>query len=201
MQTPLALPGCRHDILGHYLKAIGLLRVLAKCADQEHCDPEAEGWWDLERACFCLRAPKYPTKEKLVEFFAKHYQPTPFFSSWNTGGGLNEKKEIEFSIAQTSWNEFWANNRDVIVPLIAEAEKREAAVAGLNLRTDAIKFTLSGTAPRVDAASRHFRGVRGDEGQETETLFGTILVRNRKGPVFRAIDCSPTCSRGNRQIH
>ena len=42
MLSPLHLHGCRHDILGHYLKAIGLLRVLAKCAQKEHCDPNAE---------------------------------------------------------------------------------------------------------------------------------------------------------------
>ena len=117
---PLYLHGCRHDVLGHYLKAIGLLRVLAKCADKDHSDPNAEGWWDSNKACFCLRSPKYPTRERLVEFFEKHYQPTPFFSPWNTGGGLNEKKEIEFFIPQTSWQEFWANNRDVLLPLIAD---------------------------------------------------------------------------------
>ena len=54
MTSHLDLHGCRHDILGHYLKAIGLLRVLAKCAAPEHRDPNAEGWWDTDNACFCL---------------------------------------------------------------------------------------------------------------------------------------------------
>jgi len=146
---PLYLYGCRHDILGHYLKAIGLLRVLSLCTDEANRDPDAEGWWDLERACFCLRSPKYPTKETLAEFFANHYQPTPFFSPWNIGGGLNEKKEIEFSIPQASWNEFWANNRDAIVPLIADAEKLEAVVVGLSPGSEVLKFTLSGTMPEL----------------------------------------------------
>ena len=108
MPVPLHLHGCRHDILGHYWKAIGLLRVLTKCADEALRDLDAEGWWDSSTACFCLRSPKYPTREKLMEFFEKYYQPTPFFPLWNTGGGLDEKKEIEFSIAQTSWRRFWA---------------------------------------------------------------------------------------------
>lgn len=30
MSDYLELPGCRHDILGRYLKAIGLLRLLTK---------------------------------------------------------------------------------------------------------------------------------------------------------------------------
>lgn len=77
----LALPGCKHDILGHYLKAIGLLRVLAKCADHpDHADPEAEGWWDMENAYFCLRSQKYGTIGRLTEFFEKHYRPTPVFA-------------------------------------------------------------------------------------------------------------------------
>jgi CRISPR-associated protein Csx17 len=146
---PLYLYGCRHDILGHYLKAIGLLRVLALCADEAHRDPDAEGWWDLERAYFCLRSPKYPTKEKLVDFFEKHYQPTPFFSPWNTGGGLNEKKEIEFSIPQTSWQEFWANNRDALLPLIADEKKRTETGDEVRLEEKPLKFTLSAAVPEL----------------------------------------------------
>lgn len=94
MNTSIPIPGCRHDILGHNLKAIGLLRVLAICADAEYRDPEAEGWWDLESACFRLRSEKYPNEAKLLEFFAQRYRPTPIFSPWNTGGGLDEKQEI-----------------------------------------------------------------------------------------------------------
>ena len=146
---PLQLKGCRHDILGHYLKAIGLLRVLAKCAGENHRDPDVEGWWDSDEACFCLRSPKYPTQEKLVEFFEKHYQPTPFFSPWNTGGGLNEKKEIEFSIPQSSWLEFWANNSDVLLPLIADEEKRNEASGKVRLKEKPLKFTLSGAVPEL----------------------------------------------------
>lgn len=92
--NPLPIPGCRHDILGHHLKAIGLLRMLATCAEPVHRDADAEGWWDLDSACFKLRSQKYPTEEKLVEFFAEHYRPTPIFSPWNTGGGLDEKREL-----------------------------------------------------------------------------------------------------------
>ncbi len=146
---PLYLHGCRHNILGHYLKAIGLLRVLAKCADKDHCDQNAEGWWDSDKACFCLCSPKYPTRESLIEFFEKYYQPTPFFSPWNTGGGLNEKKEIEFSIPQTSWQEFWKNNRDAFLPLIAVEEERTESSAIVRLEEKPLKFTLSAAVPKL----------------------------------------------------
>lgn len=111
----LYLKGCRHNILGHYLKAIGLLRVLARCADKDLRDLDAEGWWDMNQACFCLRSEKYPTMEKLVEFFAKHYRPTPVFSPWNTGGGMDEKKEVVFSIDPKPWNDYWAANKDSLL--------------------------------------------------------------------------------------
>src|SRR6266571_24318 len=94
MNTSIPIPGCRHDILGHNLKAIGLLRVLSTCADAEHRDPEAEGWWHSDSACFHLRSPKYPDEDALTRFFSEHYRPTPIFSPWNTGGGLDEKQEI-----------------------------------------------------------------------------------------------------------
>jgi CRISPR-associated protein Csx17 len=88
--NPIPLPGCRHDILGHNLKATGILRALASCADPEYCDPEAEGWWDLEDAQFYLCSPKYPHEEGIVKFFTEHYQPTGILAAWNKDIGLDE---------------------------------------------------------------------------------------------------------------
>lgn len=110
----LLIPGCRHDILGHHLKAIGLLRVLATCAEPEHCDAEAEGWWDLNTACFHLHSLKYPTEEKLAEFFTQHYRPTPIFSPWNTGGGLDEKQELILKIDRKPVASFLWENRSLL---------------------------------------------------------------------------------------
>jgi len=112
---PLPLKGCRHDILGHYLKAIGLLRVLSVCAERDHRDPEAEGSWDMGQACFVLRSEKYPTLDSLVTFFEKHYKPTPVFSAWNTGGGMDEKKEAVFSVDLEPWRDYWAANHDALL--------------------------------------------------------------------------------------
>lgn len=115
MSASIPLPGCRHDILGHYLKAIGILRVLAKCAAPEHRDPDAEGWWNPDDAIFYLRSTKYPTKEKLMEFFEKHYQPTPVFSPWNTGGGMDEKKIVIFRCDSKQWHDYWQDNKAALI--------------------------------------------------------------------------------------
>jgi CRISPR-associated protein Csx17 len=112
---PLPLPGCRHDVLGHYLKAIGLLRALAICAAHEHRDPDAEGWWDGEEGCFVLRSSRYPTIETLTEFFETRYRPTPVFSAWNTGGGLDEKKQVVFAIDPGPWHAYWSANWEALL--------------------------------------------------------------------------------------
>ena len=140
---PLKLYGCRHDILGHYLKAIGLLRVLDQCADEPHRDSSAEGWWDLELGCFCLNSPKYPTKEKLTDFFAQNYKPTPFFSPWNTGGGMDEKKQIIFEIEPAPWKEFWAKNRESLLAHIADQKTLPNFTEPPELGESGIKFTLT----------------------------------------------------------
>src|SRR5205809_2125585 len=95
--NPLDLKGCRHDVLGFNLKAIGILRALSECAAPDDRDAEAEGWWDLETGQFQLRAAKFPTAEKLVGFFEQSYRPTPIFSPWNKGSGLDEKEDCVFS--------------------------------------------------------------------------------------------------------
>lgn len=110
----IKLPGCRHNILGHYLKAVGLLRVLAKCSAPEYRDPDAEGFWNTDDGTFYLRSDKYGTEEKIGEFFGKYYQPTPVFSAWNTGGGLDEKQEIVFRCNPTPWQTFWEANKELL---------------------------------------------------------------------------------------
>ncbi len=117
---PIELQGCRHDILGHYLKAIGLLRVLARCADHDDRDPDAEGWWDMDQACFCLYSEKYPTMEKLVEFFEKCYQPTPVMAAWNKEIGASGNIAKEFH-ASCEWKIATAYASEVV----AAADKKK----------------------------------------------------------------------------
>ncbi len=73
------LHGCAPTPLAHYLKALGILRIVA-----EQADPEARGWWEAESfvlAC-CL------TKDELLRFFLEKYEPTPLVSPWNRGSGF-----------------------------------------------------------------------------------------------------------------
>ncbi|TVQ98102.1 MAG: hypothetical protein EA399_11480, partial [Desulfovibrionales bacterium] len=62
------LKGCAPTPLAHYLKALGILRLVA-----EQADPEARGWWhgDLFRLATKLDA------RELETFFLERYEPTP----------------------------------------------------------------------------------------------------------------------------
>lgn len=73
------LNGCAPAPLAHYLKALGVLRVVA-----EQLDPLARGWWEGER--FVLATCK--REDELLAFFLESYAPTPVVAPWNKGSGF-----------------------------------------------------------------------------------------------------------------
>jgi len=78
----LVLEGCRPIPLAAYLKALGVLRLMA-----EQADPTARGWWEGDR--FRLRT-KFDL-DGLVHFFLYDYCPTPIIAPWNGGSGFYPK--------------------------------------------------------------------------------------------------------------
>jgi CRISPR-associated protein Csx17 len=74
------LAGCRVEPLGSYLKALGVLRLVA-----EQADPAAAGWWSGSE--FWLRTKL--DESELVDFFVESYSPTPLLAPWNGGGGFS----------------------------------------------------------------------------------------------------------------
>lgn len=74
-----ALDGCAPAPLAHYLKALGVLRLVA-----EQADPSARGWWDGER----FRLATTLDVDQLEDFFLTRYEPTPFLAPWNKGSGF-----------------------------------------------------------------------------------------------------------------
>ncbi len=87
------LDGCAPTPLAHYLKALGILRLVA-----EQVDPEARGWWDGDRFCLATKL----TCEELEMFFLRDYQPTPLVSPWNKGSGFFDEKDPGLSKIQES---------------------------------------------------------------------------------------------------
>lgn len=76
------LDGCRPTPLAHYLKSLGVLRLLA-----EQTDSRSRGAW--QRGCFVLRTRL--DRQELREFFLTRYEPTPLIAPWNGGSGFYPK--------------------------------------------------------------------------------------------------------------
>lgn len=80
----IPLTGCAPTPLAHYLKALGILRLVA-----EQADAQAAGCW--RRDCFVLHTTLSP--EALISFFVERYRPTPILSPWNGGSGFYYQEE------------------------------------------------------------------------------------------------------------
>jgi CRISPR-associated protein Csx17 len=73
------LAGCAPEPLMAYLKALGVLRLVA-----EQRDAEARGWWQGD--IFLLQS--VVDSDGLVRFFLEDYRPSPILSPWNGDGGF-----------------------------------------------------------------------------------------------------------------
>ena len=82
MRHSVKLTGCAPTPLAAYLKALGILRLVA-----EQSDPEARGYWEMERFVLVSRL----DEETLPRFFLEDWQPTPVLAPWNGGSGFYPK--------------------------------------------------------------------------------------------------------------
>lgn len=80
--TDVRLMGCTSTPVGSYLKAFGVLRLVAVQAD-----PDARGRW--RNGAFELRSQL--DLDDLVGFLTERYVPSPILSPWNGGSGFHPK--------------------------------------------------------------------------------------------------------------
>lgn len=73
------LTGCAPTPLAQYLKALGVLRLVA-----EQKDPEARGFWRDEHFCLLTSL----DRQALERFFLDEYRPTPAFNPWGARSGF-----------------------------------------------------------------------------------------------------------------
>ena len=91
------LAGCSPTPLASYLKALGVLRLIASPTSSVSgtaADSEVRGWWANE--CFHVRTSL--DAEALTHFFLEEYAPSPIIAPWNGGSGFypgDNKKGIE----------------------------------------------------------------------------------------------------------
>ena len=79
--SQLTLLGCRPQPLGDYLKALGVLRLVAQQAD-----PRAQGFWQGDS----FRLESDLDRDELTAFFLERYRPTPVLSPWNKDAGFKQ---------------------------------------------------------------------------------------------------------------
>jgi CRISPR-associated protein Csx17 len=84
MKTRIPLRGCAPEPLIHYLKALGILRLVA-----EQLDPQVRAAWQGDT--FVLETNK--SEDELLDFFLNHYRPTPIVAPWNMGSGFHVSAE------------------------------------------------------------------------------------------------------------
>ncbi|MGH7272537.1 MAG: type I-G CRISPR-associated protein Cas8g1/Csx17, partial [Polyangiaceae bacterium] len=73
------LTGCAPTPLAYYLKAIGILRLVA-----QQKDADVRGFWRDQHFCLLTTL----DEAALEAFFLDEYAPTPFVSPWNKGSGF-----------------------------------------------------------------------------------------------------------------
>ncbi|NLF23221.1 MAG: type I-U CRISPR-associated protein Csx17, partial [Lentisphaerae bacterium] len=97
------LTGCAPAPLAHYLKALGILRLVA-----EQKDPSARLWWQDEHAVLATTL----DKENLQRFFLKEYAPSPVLGPWAARSGFfsgsseRSAREALLSLEQCSDSRF-----------------------------------------------------------------------------------------------
>lgn len=165
---PISLAGCRHDVLGHALKAIGILRALSECASPKDRDSSAEGWWNPDTSTFMIRSELYPDAQHLVQFFAKKYRPTPLIAAWNKSGGVTDKVEVTISGGEVS--RFRGAHEAQLQSFGLTKGKKLSKAGELKFSTDsANKFEVERLVADFNAAATSPEQARGADGQQAPT--------------------------------
>ncbi len=129
------LKGCAPAPLANYLKALGVLRLVA-----EQSDKQARGWWDGEYFCLLTRL----SKGELEAFFLTQYEPTPLLSPWNKGCGFFKANDPGLCPLEKSAAPRLQRFRDGVIAarqLLNEIGQADAAIRAIKART---KTTVKG---------------------------------------------------------
>ena len=123
------LDGCAPTPLAHYLKALGILRLIAEQADRD-----VRGWWKGDRFQLATRI----TPEGLEAFFLREYQPTPIVSPWNKGSGFFLAKDPGLSPVEKSTAQRFERLRSGIQAsrvLLNDLSKADQEIRGIKAET------------------------------------------------------------------
>ncbi len=122
------LKGCAPVPLAHYLKALGVIRLVS-----EQVDPGARCYW--KRDAFHLISSL--DEGSLVRFFLEEYGPTPILAPWNGGSGFYYREELSLE-------------KDPVTGKRKRTGRRKQPTAA----TKVVDSILDSSAPRLDRYRR-----------------------------------------------
>lgn len=155
----LILHGCTPEPLMCYLKALGVLRLVA-----EQADPEARGAWRAG----VFRLVTQLDEEALMTFFLEAYRPTPIVAPWAGGSGF-----------------FGQDNRKAVDAIAASQAPRLQRYRALIAQVRAIlQAEQQTTKPSDTAKARLLRRYRRELHDEFVTWMDAALVLQSEGQTF-----------------
>lgn len=171
------LGGCAPAPLAHYLKALGILRLVS-----EQADLSARGFWRGERFFLVTNL----SRDELEAFFLDRYAPTPLVSPWLKGSGFYAKNDPGLSPIRKSLAQRLAVFRTAIADadgMLAEIQAADSSIR--TIKEESKQKSLSAAdrdtmredpiyKARLAAADREFKRLKGD-------LFNPAR-RNWRGP-------------------
>ena len=128
------LRGCAPAPLALYLKAIGILRLIA-----EQADPDARGWWQDEHFCLLTKL----DRGEIESFFLNDYSPTPLLAPWNGGSGFFRTWDAKSGKLRNSKN---------AAALESLLETNDQRVIQLRLAASEVTTTLPAYCVRTDVS-------------------------------------------------
>ena len=192
------LDGCAPAPLAHYLKALGVLRLVA-----EQADGDARGWWDGDH----FRLATKLSRDDLEKFFLYDYRPTPLVSPWNKGSGFFVKNPALSQIRDSRSRRF-AGFRSVINAIRSQLEelsradkkvrniKAETKVRGMSAtEKNRIKASES-YKNRLREAEKCFKRLKADlipsfrlhwRGAHREWMDAAMVLENNGKPKYPAL--------------
>lgn len=161
----VVLHGCTPEPLMNYLKALGILRLVAE--DHEHGDPLARGFWRDDM--FVLRSRL--DEKRLETFLLEHYRPTPIVAPWAGGSGFfkNDNKTAVEALARSSSERVAAYRRTI--PLLQQVIDDQGV----------------GDKPKDDDKVRLIQRYRRELPDEVVSWMDTAMVLQQAGQSFAPV--------------
>jgi CRISPR-associated protein Csx17 len=148
------LAGCTPEPLMGYLKALGVLRLVA-----EQKDRNAQGYW--RDGVFVLRSSL--DQAAIVNFFRTEYSPTPIVAPWNAGSGFY----LKWDDKKKSFKE-----RDVVAAIDGIEQSKSKRLQPYRSAITAVKQNLRTLANPMDLTE----ALAGKTKAEKKEFLDAILV-------------------------